>query len=99
MHALLLKAAWAVPGIAADPQPFVLQISLNDFNISYELNASVRDVMTYRETLSDLLASIQDVFAEADVEILSPTYECNRDGSARTVPPLPSLDALRNRPG
>jgi small-conductance mechanosensitive channel len=99
VHALLLKAAWAVPGIAADPQPFVLQISLNDFNISYELNASVRDVMTYRETLSDLLASIQDVFAAADVEILSPTYECNRDGSARTVPPLPSLDALRNRPG
>ena len=99
VHALLLKAAWAVPGIAADPQPFVLQISLNDFNISYELNASVRDVMTYRETLSDLLASIQDVFAAADVEILSPTYECNRDGSARTVPLLPSLDALRNRPG
>jgi small-conductance mechanosensitive channel len=99
VHALLLKAAWAVPGIAADPQPYVLQISLNDFNISYELNASVRDVMTYRETLSDLLASIQDVFAEADVEILSPTYECNRDGSARTVPPLPSLDVLRHRPG
>jgi len=99
VHALLLKAAWAVPGIAAEPQPFVLQISLNDFNISYELNASVRDVMTYRETLSDLLASIQDAFAEADVEILSPTYECNRDGSARTVPPLPSLDVLRNRPG
>ena len=99
VHALLLKAAWAVPGIAADPQPFVLQISLNDFNISYELNASIKDVMTYRETLSDLLASIQDAFAEADVEILSPTYECNRDGSARTVPPLPSLNVLRNRPG
>jgi hypothetical protein len=54
--------------------------------------------MTYRETLSDLLAAIQDVFAEADVEILSPTYECNRDGSVRTVPPLPSLDSLKNRP-
>jgi small-conductance mechanosensitive channel len=77
----------------------VLQISLNDFNISYELNASVRDVMTYRETLSDLLASIQDVFAAADVEILSPTYECNSEGSARTVPPLPSLDVFRHRPG
>ena len=97
VHGLLLKAALAVPGIAADPQPFVLQLSLNDFNISYELNASVKDVMTYRETLSDLLAAIQDAFAEADVEILSPTYECNRDGSPRTVPPLPSLDFLRNR--
>ena len=98
VHALLLKAARAVPGIAADPEPFVLQLSLNDFNISYELNASVRDVMTYRETLSDLLAAIQDAFAEADVEILSPTYECNRDGSARTVPSLPSLEVLRNPP-
>ncbi len=29
--------------------------------------------MTYRETLSDWLAALQDAFAEAEVEILSPT--------------------------
>jgi small-conductance mechanosensitive channel len=86
VHALMLAAARAVPGIAEDPPPLVLQTSLNDFHISYELNASVRDVLLYRETLSELLASLQDRFAEADVEILSPLYQSNREGGKSTVP-------------
>jgi small-conductance mechanosensitive channel len=88
VHGLMLAAARSVPGIADDPAPYVLQTSLNDFHISYELNASVRDVLTYRETLSDLLAAIQDQFAAADVEILSPGYHAIRNGNARTVPKL-----------
>jgi len=86
VHALMLAAARAVPGIAEDPPPQVLQTSLNDFHISYELNASVRDVLLYRETLSELLASLQDRFAEAGVEILSPAYQSNREGGKSTVP-------------
>jgi small-conductance mechanosensitive channel len=89
VHALMLAAARAVPGIAEDPSPLVLQTSLNDFHISYELNASVRDVLLYRETLSELLASLQDRFAEAGVEILSPAYQSNREGGKSTVPPPP----------
>jgi len=89
VHALMLAAARAVPGIAEDPPPLVLQTSLNDFHISYELNASVRDVLLYRETLSELLASLQDRFAEAGVEILSPAYQSNREGGKSTVPPPP----------
>jgi small-conductance mechanosensitive channel len=88
VHGLMLAAAQAVPGIADQPPPKVLQTSLNDFHISYELNASLRDVDLYRETLSDLLASLQDRFAEANIEILSPTYEVNRDGLGSTVPRL-----------
>jgi hypothetical protein len=72
----------------------VLQTSLNDFHISYELNASVRDVLLYRETLSELLASLQDRFAEADVEILSPLYQSNREGGKSTVPPQRRGEAL-----
>jgi small-conductance mechanosensitive channel len=83
---LLLAAAATVEGISADPPPKVLQTSLNDFHISYELNASVGDVNRYRETLSELLAAIQDQFAAADVEILSPGYQSLRDGRASTVP-------------
>jgi len=86
VHALLLDAAKAVAGIAAEPAPFVLQTSLNDFHISYELNASVQDTRRYRETLSDLLGSIQDQFAAADVEILSPGYHAIRNGNRSTVP-------------
>jgi len=87
VQALLLQAARGTAGIVTDPQPFVLQTSLNDFHISYELNAHVLEVNRYRETLSDLLAAIQDSFAAADVEIMSPGYHAIRDGNARTVPP------------
>jgi len=86
VHALMLAAAASVPGICADPPPRVLQTALNDFHISYELDACVRDVDRYRETLSELLAAIQDQFAAADVEILSPGYHAVRDGSSSTVP-------------
>lgn len=89
VHALMLEAARSVSGIAADPPPQVLQTALNDFHISYELTAGLRDVGRYRETLSELLAALQDSFAAAGVEILSPAYQANRDASASTVPPLP----------
>jgi small-conductance mechanosensitive channel len=84
-----LAAAESVPEISDAPPPRVLQISLNDFHISYELDACVRNVDRYRETLSDLLAAIQDQFAAADVEILSPGYHAIRDGGASTVPKRP----------
>jgi small-conductance mechanosensitive channel len=86
VHALLLEAARRVPAITTDPEPFVLQTALNDFHISYEINAYLSDVHRYRQTLSDLLASIQDQFAQADVEILSPAYHAMRNGNASTVP-------------
>ena len=70
-----------------------LQTSLNDFHISYELNASLLEVGRYREILSDLLASLQDRFAEAGVEILSPAYQANREGGRSTVPPSPPRPA------
>jgi small-conductance mechanosensitive channel len=86
VHALLLAAARRIAGICSEPEPFVLQTSLNDFHISYELNASVQDVARYRETLSDLLGAIQDEFAGANVEILSPGYHAIRNGNRSTVP-------------
>ena len=89
VQALLLQAARSTDGIVSDPEPLVLQTALNDFHISYELNAHVREVDRYRETLSALLAAIQDSFAAADVEIMSPGYHAIRDGNARTVPPPP----------
>ena len=87
VHALLLAAAAEVQGICDDPKPVVVQTSLNDVHVSYELNASIADANHYRQALSTLLASIQDQFAEAGVEILSPAYEANRDGNRAVLPP------------
>jgi len=39
VHDLLKQAAVATTNILADPEPFVLQTSLNDFYVTYELNA------------------------------------------------------------
>ncbi len=86
VHELMLMAASSVAGITDEVEPFVLQTSLNDYHISYELNAFVRDPATYRQTLSAVLAALQDQFAAADVEILSPGYHAIRNGNASTVP-------------
>jgi small-conductance mechanosensitive channel len=90
VHALLLTAASKVEGICTDPAPSVVQTSLNDCHVSYELDARIEDANQYRSILSSLLAAIQDCFAEANVELLSPAYEVQRDSPALTVPPRPA---------
>ncbi|MEB3263854.1 MAG: mechanosensitive ion channel domain-containing protein [Synechococcus sp.] len=90
VHELMLAAARSVPSITEEREPFVLQTSLNDFHISYELTAYVKDVSQYREALSAVLAALQDQFAAADVEILSPGYHAIRNGNRSTVPPPPA---------
>jgi small-conductance mechanosensitive channel len=92
VHELMLSAARGVVGITDEIEPFVLQTSLNDYHISYELNAYVRDPATYRQTLSEVLAALQDHFAAADVEILSPGYHAIRNGNRSTVPKISSQD-------
>lgn len=90
VHALLIAAARSVPGVREEPAPWVLQTALNDFHITYELNACVADVNHYRETLSELLAAIQDQFADAGVEIMSPSYQVLRAGTHSTIPKRPN---------
>ncbi|MCP9848865.1 mechanosensitive ion channel [Cyanobium sp. Morenito 9A2] len=99
VHRLMLDAAAATAGISQELPPFVLQTSLNDFHISYELNAYVADVDTYRRTLSDLLGAIQDQFSRAGVEILSPGYHAIRNGNGSTVPPWPAKPFDESSPG
>jgi small-conductance mechanosensitive channel len=86
VHALLIAAANDVPGVVADPPPFVLQTSLDDFFVSYELNAYTDRPNRMAASYSALHANIQDRFNEAGVEILSPHYRAERDGSPTTIP-------------
>jgi len=89
VHALMLAAAGSVEGISTEISPFVLQTSLNDFHISYELTAFILDADSYRQSLSALLAALQDQFAAANLEILSPGYHAIRNGNRSTVPVKP----------
>lgn len=87
VHELLLSAASTTEGIEKEPAPFVLQTGLNDYYPAYELNTYVKDATRMRLTLSALNERVQDVFAEAKVEITSPAYTAIRDGNAMAIPP------------
>lgn len=86
VHELLIEAAVATDGINISREPFVLQTSLDDSYVSYQINAytDVPDRMAI--IYSDLHANIQDKFKEAGIEIMSPHYKAVRDGNHSTVP-------------
>lgn len=83
---LLRRAALRTPGVLAQPEPLVRQKSLDDFYVTYRLNASTREPGRMIQIYSDLHAAILDEFAAAGVEILSPHQRANRDGSPSTIP-------------
>jgi len=87
VHELLNGAAAKTDGIETDPAPFVLQTALNDFYVEYELNATTHEPHRKPVIYSELHANILNAFSEAGIEIMSPHYRANRDGSALALPP------------
>lgn len=86
VHALLLKAAKTTSGVIADPEPFVLETELQDWYPVYQINAYIKEADQLTQIYSNLYQSIQDVFTEADIEIMSPHYMAVRDGNETTIP-------------
>jgi small-conductance mechanosensitive channel len=86
VHEVLIDAALRTAGIVAEPRPFVLQTALNDYNVSYELNAYTFAPNRMATIYSELHQNVQDACAVAGIEILSPLYAATRDGSASTIP-------------
>ncbi|MHA7130853.1 mechanosensitive ion channel family protein [Algoriphagus namhaensis] len=87
VHELLISAAQKTTHVLPEPKPFVLQTSLDDFYVSYQINAYTKTPKKSALIYSDLHSNIQDAFAEAGVEIMSPHYRENREGSL-TIPPV-----------
>jgi small-conductance mechanosensitive channel len=88
VHELLINAALTTEHILKEPAPFVLQTSLDDFYITYEINAYTDDtrIEIMEITYSTLHQNIQDAFNAAGVEIMSPHYTSLRDGNETTIP-------------
>jgi len=78
VHSLLIDAAKATENIIDEPEPFVLQKTLHDFFVEYELNAYTKKPRRIPDTYSVLHENIQDKFNEAGVEILSPHFRTHR---------------------
>ena len=86
MHQALLDAADRTDLILKEPKPFVLQTSLDDFYVSYQINAYTNEANLQATIYSQLHANIQDCCNEAGIEILSPHYRAERDGNRTTIP-------------
>ncbi len=86
VHELLLEAAVQTDRIEKKPPPYVLQTALSDFYVEYELNATTRDAGEKQRIYSDLHANILNAFHAAGIEIMSPHYKAQRDGSVPAIP-------------
>lgn len=86
MHQALLNAADRTDLLLKDPKPFVLQTSLDDFYVSYQINAYTKEPNKQASIYSQLHQNIQDCCNEVGIEILSPHYRAARDGNMITIP-------------
>ena len=86
VHELLINAAKATNFMLQNPEPFVLQTSLDDFYVSYQINAYTRNPEMMAQIMSDLHKNIQESFNKSGVEIMSPHYRALRDGNPIAVP-------------
>lgn len=86
VHAALLESAGRTANLISGRQPFVLQTSLDDFYVAYQLNVYTAVADAVAPIYSELHQHIQDVFAERGIEIMSPHYRAERDGNEITIP-------------
>jgi small-conductance mechanosensitive channel len=71
---MLLQAAALTDGITKEPEPFVMQKSLGDFCVTYELNVYCNNAQKMFRLYTALHRNILDVFNENDVQIMTPAY-------------------------
>jgi small-conductance mechanosensitive channel len=88
VHALLISAAKGVPDVLENPSPKVLQLKLDDFYVEYKLIVTTKHPERRFPIRSNLHQNIQDNFAEAGVEIMSPHFQANRAGEDAAIPKM-----------
>ena len=86
VYQTLVSAANATSYIIKEPAPFVIQISLDDYYVSYQLKAYTEHPQLMVKTYSELYENIQDKCNEVGIEIMSPHYHALRDGNQNTIP-------------
>ncbi|MFD1604944.1 mechanosensitive ion channel family protein [Flavobacterium artemisiae] len=87
IHNALIEAALKTDLTEKEPKPFVLQTSLEDFYVSYQINVYTMEPTKQPRIYSLLHQNIQDSFNAAGIEIMSPHYTALREGNTTTIPP------------
>jgi small-conductance mechanosensitive channel len=75
VEAMLLIAADRTPGFLKEPPPFVRQLSLGDFAVTYEINGYCDNAQAMGQIYTALHRNVLDVFNEHGVQIMTPAYE------------------------
>ena len=75
VEAMLLIAAERTPGFLKEPPPFVRQLALGDFAVTYEINGHCDNAQAMGQIYTALHRNILDVFNEHGVQIMTPAYE------------------------
>jgi small-conductance mechanosensitive channel len=75
VEAMLLLAAERTGGLLREPAPFVLQKSLGDFCVVYEINVYCDNASQMAALYTRLHQQVLDVFNEYGVQIMTPAYE------------------------
>lgn len=81
VHHLLLAAASRATGVRAEPAPVVFQTALSDWYVEYRLLVHIDDPLNKVVALSQLHEQIQETFAEAKVQIMSPHFVAQPDNN------------------
>jgi small-conductance mechanosensitive channel len=74
VEAMLLTAADRTKRLLRQPPPFVLQKSLDNYCVTYELNAYCDNPSAMFPIYTELHRNILDVFNEYGVQIMTPSY-------------------------
>ena len=98
VEAMLIEAANRAEGLLREPPPFVLQKSLGDFCVTYEINAYCDRPQEMAKLYTALHRNILDVFNEHGVQIMTPAYEGD-PGKPKVVPKDQWYTAPAKAPG
>jgi small-conductance mechanosensitive channel len=85
VEAMLIEAADRTEGIKKQPAPFVLQLSLGDFAVTYQVNVYCSDASKLESNYTNLYHNVLDVFNENNIQIMTPAY-INDPATAKVVP-------------
>jgi small-conductance mechanosensitive channel len=86
VHKLLQDGAARTEQIATEPAPRVLENSFGSYSVEYALRAWTKTSEEIFETCAALRRNVLDAFADAGVEIMTPTVLSHRDAGDLAVP-------------
>jgi small-conductance mechanosensitive channel len=82
-HACLIRAGKETVGVSRDKEPFVLDLGLEDYYNTYQINVYISDANMMQEVLTNLHSRIQDIFLEEGIDAELPMLVSNRKGTEK----------------